>query len=77
MVLMPSVDLSDFDPAHRDRVREEIGRACRVWGAFHVTGHCVPSGLLERVKVIGRVFFEDFSTEEKLNYACDGSSSAT
>ncbi|KAK4796315.1 hypothetical protein SAY86_028641 [Trapa natans] len=74
---IPSVDLSDFDPAHRDRIREEIGRACRDWGAFHVTGHCVPSGLLERVKAIGRAFFEDFSMEEKLKYACDASSSAT
>lgn len=74
---IPLVDLSEFDPAHRDRVREEVGWACRDWGAFHVTSHCVPSGLLDRVKAVGRAFFEEFPMEEKLKYACDASSSAT
>ncbi|XP_031377850.1 leucoanthocyanidin dioxygenase isoform X2 [Punica granatum] len=74
---IPSVDLSEFNPASRDRVREEIGPACRDWGAFHVIGHGVPPALLERVRAVGRAFFEEFPMEEKVKYACDASSAAT
>lgn len=74
---IPSIDLYGFDSSRRDRIREEVGRACRDWGMFHITGHGVPSSLLDRVKYLGMSFFNHFSMEEKLNYACDTNSSAT
>ncbi|XP_048136314.1 jasmonate-induced oxygenase 4 isoform X2 [Rhodamnia argentea] len=76
---IPAIDLSGLDPTHRDRVRvrAQIGRACRDWGAFHVTNHGVPSSLLDRARAVGSSFFGDSSMDEKLAYACDPSSSAT
>ncbi|XP_030456551.1 jasmonate-induced oxygenase 4 [Syzygium oleosum] len=78
---IPAIDLSGLDPTRRDRdrdhVRAEIGRACRGWGAFHVTNHGVPGSLLGRARAVGSSFFGDLSMGEKLAYACDPSSSAT
>ncbi|KAJ4847164.1 hypothetical protein Tsubulata_009135 [Turnera subulata] len=72
----PCIDLSETD-RDRDRVREAIGKACLEWGAFHVTNHGVPVGLLDRIRSLSHSFFEDLSLPEKLNYACDPSSPAS
>ncbi|KAL5581564.1 hypothetical protein UlMin_014006 [Ulmus minor] len=74
---IPLIDLHKFDPTRRDSVREAIDRACRDWGAFHVTGHGVPAELLRRVKRVGLTFFNDSTIDDKLRYACDPSSSAS
>ncbi|XP_059656227.1 jasmonate-induced oxygenase 4 [Cornus florida] len=68
---IPVVDLS------ADNVREELGRVCRDWGAFHVTNHDVPIRVLEDMRGVGRSFFEDSSMPKKLGYACDPNSPAS
>ncbi|XP_068335934.1 jasmonate-induced oxygenase 1 [Pyrus communis] len=74
---VPIIDLFGPDPTRRDSVRASIGQACRDWGAFHVTNHGVPAALLDAIKRAGLTFFNDSSVEDKLNYACDPSSSAS
>lgn len=73
----PVIDLSEFDPTCRDSVRELIGRACREWGAFHVTNHGVPASLLDHVKTAGLTFFNHCPLPEKLKYSCDQTSFAS
>lgn len=74
---VPLIDLFGLDPDHRDLVRESIGRACRDWGAFHITGHRIPVDLLQRIKEIGHTFFNDSTIADKLKYACDPNSAAS
>ena len=51
MSALPVIDLSSLDPA-------AIERACRDSGFFYVTGHGVPSSLIERLDRASRAFFE-------------------
>ncbi|XP_024027833.1 probable 2-oxoglutarate-dependent dioxygenase At3g111800 [Morus notabilis] len=74
---IPTVDLSGFDPTRRFSVRESIGRACLDWGAFHVTGHGIPTDLLRAIKRVGLTFFNDCPASDKLRYACDPTASAS
>lgn len=74
---IPAIDLFGFDPNSRDSVRDAVGRACRDWGAFHVTGHGVPVELLRRIKALGLTFFSESPMSDKLKYACDPSSAAS
>ncbi|GMN27252.1 hypothetical protein TIFTF001_001554 [Ficus carica] len=71
---IPTVDLSG---SGRDSVREAIGQACLDWGAFHVTGHGIPTDLLRAVKRVGLTFFNDCPVADKLRYACDPAASAS
>ncbi|KAL9320187.1 hypothetical protein ACSQ67_012026 [Phaseolus vulgaris] len=72
---VPLIDLSFFDPTRRTSTRESIARACRDWGAFHVTNHGVPLSLLTAIRRVGRAFFSDCSMPEKLRYACSTAAS--
>lgn len=68
----PVVDLSNESSIH-----EQLGNACREWGAFHVINHGVPLELLGDFRRLSRAFFEDCTMEQKLSYACDPSSPAS
>ncbi|EPS73792.1 oxidoreductase, partial [Genlisea aurea] len=59
-----------------DLINQQLGRACREWGAFHVIGHGVAHELLDEMRRVTRSFFEDYSLEEKLNYSCDRNNNA-
>lgn len=72
---VPLIDLSFFDPTRRTSTRESIARACRDWGAFHVTNHGVPLSLLTAIRRVGRAYFSDCSMPEKLRYACSTAAS--
>lgn len=74
---IPLIDLFGSDPTRRDSARDAIGRACTEWGAFHVTGHGIPTDLLRRVKRVGLTFFNKCPIAEKLRYACDPTASAS
>ncbi|KAL3520419.1 hypothetical protein ACH5RR_018568 [Cinchona calisaya] len=63
-----SINLGDEDT---NRLKEEIGRACRDWGAFHVINHGVPIQLLDEMRCVGKSFFENCDMEQKLRYSCD------
>ncbi|MFF3444388.1 isopenicillin N synthase family dioxygenase [Streptosporangium sp. NPDC002721] len=47
----------DGSRAERERVAREIERACRDTGFFYVSGHGVPSSLLDRLDTAARRFF--------------------
>lgn len=64
---IPIIDLS----GSRSKVREELGQACREWGAFHVSNHGFPIQLLDDVRRVGLNFFEDCPMTDKLAYSCD------
>lgn len=68
----PVIDLSNVNSVH-----EQLERACREWGAFHVINHGVPVELLNEMRRVGRSFFEDCTMDQKLSYACDPNSSAS
>lgn len=68
----PMIDLSDVNYVH-----EELGKACREWGAFQVINHGVPLKLLDGMMRVGRSFFEDCTVDQKLGYACDTNSPAS
>ncbi|KAL1565361.1 jasmonate-induced oxygenase 4 [Salvia divinorum] len=70
---LPVIDLSD----NGDSVPEQLGRACRDWGAFHVISHGVPVELLREMRRLSRSFFEDCAMDQKLSYACDPTSPAS
>ncbi|KAK7305589.1 hypothetical protein VNO77_43495 [Canavalia gladiata] len=74
---IPVINLFGFDPNQRDSTRETIARACREWGAFHVTNHGVPTTLLDAVRRVGRTFFNECPMSEKLRYACTAGSAAS
>ncbi|KAG2700536.1 hypothetical protein I3843_06G002100 [Carya illinoinensis] len=73
----PVIDLFNFEPNCRDLVRESIGRACREWGAFHVTSHGIPTSLLDHIKAAGLSFFKHCPIPDKLKYSCNPSSFAS
>ncbi|KAK4402575.1 Anthocyanin synthase [Sesamum angolense] len=68
----PAIDLSSVDSVH-----EQLGRACREWGAFHVINHGVPVELLDEMRREGHSFFEDCTMDQKVSYACDPNSPAS
>ncbi|URE05109.1 gibberellin 3-beta-dioxygenase [Musa troglodytarum] len=61
---VPVIDLS----ATATNVLEQLARACESWGAFQVTGHGVPTGLLRRVEAAARGLFA-LPTNRKLEAA--------
>ncbi|RWR97821.1 gibberellin 3-beta-dioxygenase 1-like protein [Cinnamomum micranthum f. kanehirae] len=59
---MPVIDLADPDVVGR------MGHASETWGGFHVTGHGVPLGLIDRLESqVCRLF--SLPREQKLNAA--------
>lgn len=70
-VRIPVIDLFNFDPEHRDSVRDAIGRASSEWGAFQVINHGIPSSLLNQTRTAALSFFRDCPVSDKLVYACD------
>lgn len=70
---IPLIDLSN----PRTNLLEELRKACKEWGAFHVINHRVPVGLLDDMRRVGRTFFEERTMEEKLRYSCDSGSAAS
>ncbi|KAK7387323.1 hypothetical protein VNO78_28042 [Psophocarpus tetragonolobus] len=73
---VPVIDLSLFDPTARASSLDAIARACRDWGAFHVTNHGVPPSLLAAVRRAGLQFFSDCPLPDKLRYACSPSAAS-
>ncbi|KAI3713806.1 hypothetical protein L1987_72392 [Smallanthus sonchifolius] len=72
---IPTIDLcKDKD---LNLLREEVEKACRYWGAFHVINHGVPLPLLDEIRNAGSSFFEDLPMSERLRYACDSNSPAS
>lgn len=59
------------------RLQEEVGRACREWGAFHVVNHGIRVELLDEIKKVGKIFFEDSDVKMKKEYSCDPNAPAT
>ncbi|KAG4377148.1 hypothetical protein GLYMA_18G048300v4 [Glycine max] len=72
---IPVIDLSSFDPTQRASTRDSIARACREWGAFHVTNHGVPPSLLASLRRAGLSFFSDTPIPDKLRYSCSAAAS--
>ncbi|XP_051116340.1 jasmonate-induced oxygenase 4 [Andrographis paniculata] len=68
----PVIDLGNTASLH-----EQLERACRDWGAFHVINHGVPINLLDEMRRVSRSFFEDCSMDQKLKYSCDPNSPAS
>ncbi|GFQ01183.1 leucoanthocyanidin dioxygenase [Phtheirospermum japonicum] len=68
----PIIDLGEVNSAG-----QQLERACREWGAFHVVNHGVPVELLDEMRRLGRSFFEDCTMDQKLGYTCHASSPAS
>ncbi|KAL8038068.1 hypothetical protein ABFX02_11G079900 [Erythranthe guttata] len=68
----PVIDLSKVNSLH-----EELRRACKEWGAFHLTNHGIPVELLDEMRNVGRSFFADCTMDQKLSYGCDPDSPAS
>lgn len=73
--VVKSIPVIDVSSSRNNLVRDEVGRACREWGAFHVTNHGIPIQLLDDVRRVGLNFFEECPMTEKLRYSCDSNSS--
>jgi isopenicillin N synthase-like dioxygenase len=66
---LPVVDVSPLlDGTDPDSVATQIGAACRSYGFFYVSGHGVPSTVLDRLDAASRAFFE-LPEPEKLRIA--------
>ncbi|MFC4533143.1 isopenicillin N synthase family dioxygenase [Sphaerisporangium dianthi] len=74
MSALPVIDISSLltsgrgSPAGRNATAREIATACRDSGFFYVTGHGVPSALVERLDAAGRRFFA-LPHEQKMEIA--------
>ena len=75
--VLPVIHMSEFDPTRRESIRESIGQACRVWGAFHVTNHSIFASLLDHIKTVGLTFFNHCPLPDKLKYSCNPNSFAS
>ena len=67
------VDLApwfDGDDSARDLVAPAVDAACSSSGFLAITGHGVPTDLLQRMLDVSSAFF-DLPTEEKLRYHLD------
>ncbi|KAJ0431944.1 putative flavanone 3-dioxygenase [Helianthus annuus] len=72
---IPTINLTgDQNP---NTLRQEITRACKDWGTFHVINHGVPVNLLDEIRKVGSFFFEELPMGERIKYACDPNSPAS
>ncbi|CAA0815515.1 2-oxoglutarate (2OG) and Fe(II)-dependent oxygenase superfamily protein [Striga hermonthica] len=67
----PVIDICSLDSVR------ELGKACKQWGAFHVVNHGIPAELLDEMRRLGRLFFEDCTMDQKLRFACNPNSPAS
>lgn len=66
---IPIIDLKWFDnEADKARCVQTVKAAAKEWGVMHIVNHGVPSELIERVRSVGKGFF-DLPIEEKEKYA--------
>ncbi|XP_010934075.1 anthocyanin synthase [Elaeis guineensis] len=73
---IPVVDLKGFDSEDevvRRACAEEVRRVASEWGVMHIVNHGIPLELIEKVRRVGKEFF-DLPIEEKEKYANDQSS---
>nr|BAS69333.1 anthocyanidin synthase [Lilium speciosum] len=73
---VPVVDLSGFDSpdeAVRAKCVEELKKAAEDWGVMHIVNHRIPLELIDRVREVGKGFF-DLPVEQKEKYANDQAS---
>ncbi|KAG1354758.1 leucoanthocyanidin dioxygenase [Cocos nucifera] len=72
---IPVVDLKGFESeeeALRRACVEEVQRVASEWGVMHIVNHGIPLELIEKVRRVGKEFF-DLPIEEKEKYANDQS----
>ncbi|XP_072983841.1 leucoanthocyanidin dioxygenase-like [Typha latifolia] len=72
---IPVVDLKGFDSddeAVRAACVEEVKKAATEWGVMHILNHGIPIDLIEKVRRVGKEFF-DLPIEQKEMYANDQS----
>lgn len=62
---IPTIDLSHPD---QDRLVEMISKASQEWGLFQLVNHGIPCDLLQKLRSVGKHFFE-LPQEEKEKYA--------
>lgn len=73
---IPVVDLKDMDSGDRkarNRVMEELKKAAEEWGVMHIVNHGISTELMDRVRAVGKEFF-DLPIEQKELYANDQAS---
>ncbi|XP_076919550.1 jasmonate-induced oxygenase 4-like [Bidens hawaiensis] len=68
---IPTIDLAG------DTDLTQITKACTDWGAFNVINHGVSVQLLDDIRTVGSLFFEELPMAERLRYACDTNSPAS
>ncbi|XP_076941133.1 jasmonate-induced oxygenase 4-like [Bidens hawaiensis] len=68
---IPTIDLAG------DTDLTQITKACSDWGAFNVINHGVSVQLLDDIRKVGSLFFEELPMAERLRYACDPNSPAS
>ncbi|GLJ49301.1 hypothetical protein SUGI_1042070 [Cryptomeria japonica] len=68
---IPIISLEGIEGAQRDRVREEVSRACQEWGIFQVLNHGVPLELVSSMAQLSKEFFA-LPAEEKLKFDMRG-----
>lgn len=73
---LPVVDLQALDSgevAARKACVEEVRKAASEWGVMHISNHGIAPELVERLRKVGKEFF-DLPVEEKEQYANDQAS---
>lgn len=68
---IPVVDLRAFDSGNeeiRQACVESVRKAAEEWGMMHIAGHGISAELLEKVRQVGKRFF-DLPIEQKEQYA--------
>ncbi|MDR3513363.1 MAG: 2-oxoglutarate and iron-dependent oxygenase domain-containing protein [Caulobacteraceae bacterium] len=70
---VPVIDISPYfsgDPAQKRAVARQIDEACRAIGFLVISGHGVPTELIERAGRLARAFF-DLPLSVKMKYVAD------
>ncbi|XP_057829622.2 protein SRG1-like [Cryptomeria japonica] len=66
---VPIIDMGKIAQAHhREEEIKKIAQACDEWGFFQVVNHGIPHSLIDRVKRIGKEFFQ-LPLEKKQRYS--------
>ncbi|CAA0816451.1 2-oxoglutarate (2OG) and Fe(II)-dependent oxygenase superfamily protein [Striga hermonthica] len=70
---IPTVDIGCFEPGkwsteESERELEKLKSALSTWGCFQAIGHGIPSAFLDRLRRVGREFFQQ-PMHEKNKYA--------
>lgn len=73
---IPVVDIKGFDSDNHETKMacvESVKKAAEEWGVMHIANHGIPEDLLEKVREVGKKFF-DLPMEQKEQYANDQAS---